>query len=122
MASGWWLVAGGWWLVAGGWWLVAGGWWLVAGGWWLVAGGWWLVVVAGGWWRWVRARGAVGMRSRASGVACLDTVAAPFIPNARLFVHFVHCSMDAQRRTRGSASLLWGLSSVDCGRGDYFIF
>ena len=30
--------------------------------------------------------------------------------------------MDARRRTRGSASLLWGLSSVDCGRGDYFIF
>src|SRR5271169_1480644 len=29
---------------------------------------------------------------------------------------------DVQRRTRGSASLLWGLSSVDCGRGDYFIF
>ena len=24
--------------------------------------------------------------------------------------------------SRGSASLLWGLSSVDCGRGDYFIF
>ena len=68
-------------LVAGGWWLVAGGWWLVAGGWWLVAGGWWLV----------RARGAVGMRSRASGVARLDTAAAPFILNARLFVHFVHC-------------------------------
>jgi hypothetical protein len=66
-------VAGGWWLVAGGWWLVAGGWWLVAGGWWLVAGGWWLV--AGGW----AARGAVGMRSRASGVARLETVAAPLI-------------------------------------------
>ena len=29
---------------------------------------------------------------------------------------------DVLRRTRGSASLLWGLSSVDCGRGDYFIF
>jgi hypothetical protein len=29
---------------------------------------------------------------------------------------------DVRRRTRGSASLLWGLSSVDCGRGDYFIF
>jgi hypothetical protein len=54
--------------VASGWWLVAGGWWLVAGGWWLVAGGWWLVA---------RARGVVGMRSRASGVECLGTVAAP---------------------------------------------
>ncbi|HKM58498.1 MAG TPA: hypothetical protein VJX28_07105, partial [Chthoniobacterales bacterium] len=29
---------------------------------------------------------------------------------------------DVQRRTRGSASLLWGLSSVDCGRSGYFIF
>src|ERR1700736_5069664 len=26
------------------------------------------------------------------------------------------------RPKRGSATLLWGLSSVDCGRGDYFIF
>jgi len=53
----------------------------------------------------VRARGAVGMRSRASGVACLEAVAAPCILNSPLFVHFVHCSMDARRRTRGSASL-----------------
>ena len=45
--------------------LVASGWWLVAGGWWLVASGWWLVADA----TVVRARGAVGMRSRASGVA-----------------------------------------------------
>ena len=30
------------------------------------------------------------MRSRASGVARLEVVAAPFILNSRLFVHYVH--------------------------------
>src|SRR5271157_6520382 len=30
--------------------------------------------------------------------------------------------MDVPRRTRGSASLLWGLSSVDCGRSGLFHF
>jgi len=50
------------------------------------------------------AGGVVEMRSRASGVARLEAVAASFILNSRLFVHFVHCFMDARRRTRGSAS------------------
>jgi len=37
----------------------------------------------------VRARGVVGMRSRASGVARLETVAAPLFLNSRLLVRFV---------------------------------
>jgi hypothetical protein len=71
--------------------------------------------VASGWWMVAGEKGSRPMRrwsarlrrtrSRASGVASLEAVAAPFILNSRLFAHFVHCSMDARRRTRGSASL-----------------
>src|SRR5271157_760525 len=48
--------------------------------------------------------GVVGMRSCASGVAFPETVPALYA-YARVFVRFVHCSMNARRRTRGSASL-----------------
>jgi hypothetical protein len=65
---------------------VVSGWWLVAGGWWLVAGGWCGARIG--------ARGAVGLRSCATGVARLDTslslialAGALYLPFTPLFVY-----------------------------------
>jgi hypothetical protein len=47
-------------------------------------------VADSGWWLVAGVVRAVGMRSRASGVACLEAVAAPFIPNPRPFCSLFH--------------------------------
>src|SRR5208337_4331263 len=44
------------------------------------------------------------------------------VPKDRLATLIKSAFGVSPRRSRGSVTLLWGLSSVDCGRSDYFIF